>query len=124
MNIGDVTIPTQVIKYNQWGSKQISQLDCSIHSKLNHKCFRQYFCLCVHTYFVSASYLTVNFYRNETLPITYVIMMCRCEYCLCDDRKNLLRVVTLYEIENYKLYIQCRVQGMLFVLENSHLVNF
>ena len=32
--VGDVTIPTQVIKYNQYCSRQISQLDCSIHIKL------------------------------------------------------------------------------------------
>ena len=31
----DVTIPTQVIKYNQCCSRWISQSDCSIHIKLN-----------------------------------------------------------------------------------------
>ena len=34
--IGDVTIPTQVIKYNQCYSRQFSHSDCSIHSKLNY----------------------------------------------------------------------------------------
>jgi hypothetical protein len=34
--IGDVTIPTQVIKYNQCCSRHISQSDCSIHSQLNY----------------------------------------------------------------------------------------
>jgi len=31
--VGDVTIPTQVIKYNQFFSRRISQSDCSIHIK-------------------------------------------------------------------------------------------
>jgi hypothetical protein len=34
--VGDVTIPTQIIKYNQCFSSQISQSDCSIHIKLNY----------------------------------------------------------------------------------------
>ena len=34
--VADVTIPTQVIKYNQCCSSQISQSDCSIHIKLNY----------------------------------------------------------------------------------------
>jgi hypothetical protein len=34
--VGDVTIPTQVIMYNQCCSRQISQSDCSIHIKLNY----------------------------------------------------------------------------------------
>ena len=34
--IGDVTIPTQVIKYNQCWSRRISQSDISIHIKLNY----------------------------------------------------------------------------------------
>jgi hypothetical protein len=33
---GDLTIPTQVIKYNQCCSRRISQLDCSILIKLNY----------------------------------------------------------------------------------------
>jgi len=32
--VGDVTIPTHVIKYNQFCSRRISQSDSSIHSKL------------------------------------------------------------------------------------------
>ena len=32
--VGDVTIPTQVIKYNQFFSRQISQSDCIIQIKL------------------------------------------------------------------------------------------
>ena len=32
--VGDVTIPTQVIKYNQRCSRWLSQTDCSIHIKL------------------------------------------------------------------------------------------
>jgi len=31
--VGDVTIPTKVIKYNQCWSRWISQSDCSIHIK-------------------------------------------------------------------------------------------
>jgi len=34
--VGDVTIPIQVIMYNQCCSRQISQSDCSIHIKLNY----------------------------------------------------------------------------------------
>ena len=34
--VGDVTIPTQVIKYNQFLSRRISQPDCTIHIKLNY----------------------------------------------------------------------------------------
>jgi len=34
--VGDVTIPAQVIKYNQCCSRRISQLDYSIHIKLNY----------------------------------------------------------------------------------------
>jgi len=34
--VGDVTIPTMVIKYNKCCSKGISQSDCSIHIKLNY----------------------------------------------------------------------------------------
>jgi hypothetical protein len=34
--IGDVTLPTQAIKYNKCCSRRISQSDCSIHDKLNH----------------------------------------------------------------------------------------
>jgi len=34
--VGDITIPTQVIKYNQCCSWQISQSDSSIHIKLNY----------------------------------------------------------------------------------------
>ena len=34
--VGDVTIPSHVIKYNQLFSRQISQSDCSIHIKLNY----------------------------------------------------------------------------------------
>ena len=34
--VGVVTIPTQVIKYNQCCSRRISQSDCSIHIKLNY----------------------------------------------------------------------------------------
>jgi hypothetical protein len=37
--VGDATIPTNVIKYNQCCSRQISQSDCSIHIKLNHNTF-------------------------------------------------------------------------------------
>ena len=36
--VGDVTIPTQVIKYNQFFSRRISQSDGSFHIKLNYKC--------------------------------------------------------------------------------------
>ena len=32
----DITIPIQVIKYDQCCSRQISQSDCSIHIKLNY----------------------------------------------------------------------------------------
>jgi hypothetical protein len=32
--VGNITIPTQVIKYNQYFYRQISQSDCSIHIKL------------------------------------------------------------------------------------------
>jgi len=35
--VGDVTIPTQVIKYNQFFSRRISQSDGSFHIKLNYK---------------------------------------------------------------------------------------
>ena len=35
-HVGDVTIPTQVIKYNQCCSRLISQSDCGIHIKLNY----------------------------------------------------------------------------------------
>ena len=34
--VGHVTIPTQVIMYNQCCSRQIRQSDCSIHIKLNY----------------------------------------------------------------------------------------
>jgi hypothetical protein len=34
--LGDVTMPTQVIKYNQISSRRISQSDCSIQIKLNY----------------------------------------------------------------------------------------
>jgi len=34
--VGDVTIPTQIIMYNQCCSRRISQSDCSIHIKLNY----------------------------------------------------------------------------------------
>jgi hypothetical protein len=34
--VGVITIPTQVIKYNQIFSKQVSQSDCSIQIKLNY----------------------------------------------------------------------------------------
>ena len=34
--VGDVTIPNQVIKYNQIFSRRISQSDCSIQIKLNY----------------------------------------------------------------------------------------
>ena len=34
--VGDITIPTQIIKYNQCCSWQISQSDSSIHIKLNY----------------------------------------------------------------------------------------
>jgi hypothetical protein len=34
--VGDVIIPTQVIKHNQNFSKRISQSDCNIHFKLNY----------------------------------------------------------------------------------------
>jgi len=34
--VGDVTIPTQVIKYNQFFSRRINQSDCSVHIKLNY----------------------------------------------------------------------------------------
>ena len=32
--VGDVTIPTQVIKYNKCCSRRIGQSDCNIHTKL------------------------------------------------------------------------------------------
>jgi len=34
--VGNVTIPTQVIKYNQCCSRWLSQSDCSTHIKLNY----------------------------------------------------------------------------------------
>ena len=34
--VGDITIPTYIIRYNQCCSRQISQSDCSIHIKLNY----------------------------------------------------------------------------------------
>jgi len=34
--VGDVRIPIQVIKYNQFFSRQISQSDCSNRIKLNY----------------------------------------------------------------------------------------
>jgi len=34
--VGGVTIPTQVIKYNQCCSRRISHSDCNIHMKLNY----------------------------------------------------------------------------------------
>jgi len=37
--VGDVTIPTQVIKYNQIFSRQIRQSDYRIHIKLNYLTF-------------------------------------------------------------------------------------
>ena len=36
--VGDITIPTQVIKYNQFFPRRISQSDCSINIKLNYYC--------------------------------------------------------------------------------------
>jgi len=53
--VGDVTIPTQVIKYNLCSFRQISQSDCTIHTILNYQhiilkfqffldyCFRTFF---------------------------------------------------------------------------------
>jgi hypothetical protein len=35
-DVDDITIPTQVIKYNQFLSRLISLSDCSIHIKLNY----------------------------------------------------------------------------------------
>jgi len=35
-SVDEVTIPTQVIKYNQCCFRQTSQSDCSIHIKLNY----------------------------------------------------------------------------------------
>ena len=35
--VGDVTIPTQVIKYNQYCSRRIGKSDCSIHIKFKEK---------------------------------------------------------------------------------------
>jgi hypothetical protein len=35
--VGDVTIPTQVIKYDQYCSRQISKSDCNFHIKLKEK---------------------------------------------------------------------------------------
>ena len=34
--VGDITIPTYIIRYNQCCSRQISQSDCSIHIKLKY----------------------------------------------------------------------------------------
>jgi len=34
--VGDVTIPTHVIKYDQCCSRRISQSECSIHIKSNY----------------------------------------------------------------------------------------
>jgi len=36
VSVGDVTIPTQVIKYKKQFYRRISQSDCSIHIKLNY----------------------------------------------------------------------------------------
>jgi len=41
-HVGDVTIPTQVIKYNQFFSRQIRQLNGSIHIKLNYMYINTY----------------------------------------------------------------------------------
>jgi hypothetical protein len=41
--VSDVTIPTQVIKYNQCCSRWISRSDCSIHIKLNYLSLPQLF---------------------------------------------------------------------------------
>ena len=38
-HVGDVTIPTHIIKYNQCCFRRISQSDCSIHIKLNYCAF-------------------------------------------------------------------------------------
>ena len=35
-HVGDVTIPTQAIKYDQCFSRRTSQSDCSIHIKINY----------------------------------------------------------------------------------------
>ena len=42
--VGDVTIPTQIIKYNQLFSKIISQSYCSIQIKLNYSKVFPTFC--------------------------------------------------------------------------------
>jgi len=39
--VGNVTTPTQIIKYNQCGFRRMSQSNCSIHIKLNYYTIKQ-----------------------------------------------------------------------------------
>ena len=48
--VGDITMPTQDIIYNQFCCRQISQSDCSIHIKLNYFHF-------THKFLVISSFL-------------------------------------------------------------------
>ena len=41
-NVDDVTIPTQIIKYNECCFRRINQSDCTIHIELNY-------CVLLHT---------------------------------------------------------------------------
>ena len=48
--VSDVTIQIQVIKYNQFFSRQISQSDCSINIKLNYYNLNVQFYIFYHCY--------------------------------------------------------------------------
>jgi hypothetical protein len=54
--IGDVTMPTQIIKYNQCYCRWISQLDCSIHMKM-----------------IIREYVFVSFVKIHSLSVTPIV---------------------------------------------------
>ena len=54
--VGDVTIPTQIIKYNQCYCRWISQLDCSIHMKM-----------------IIREYVFVSFVKIHSLSVTPIV---------------------------------------------------
>jgi len=70
--IGDVTIPTRVIKYNQCCSTWFSQSDCSIHIKLNYLIVFRHIALLICFYFISGPLNLCRIYQEFSILLHYI----------------------------------------------------
>ena len=106
----DVTISTQVIKYNQCWSRQINQSDCSIHIKVNYskliKIIINRFVFFKQVELASRLCKCGVWSRKKSS--WYVLCLLNISRCLCHTSRQPYRL-----LNGYRAHLECPISGVL-----------